>query len=98
MARHIVEGKEIVTWQAFHEFFAKEFGFPDYYGKNMDAWIDCMSEPIEDDIINLVIRDVNYLKSKNREIYDSLIECSAFVNWRIAREENQPVIALTFHD
>lgn len=30
-------------WPSFHEEFAKAFGFPDFYGKNMNAWIDCMT-------------------------------------------------------
>jgi RNAse (barnase) inhibitor barstar len=28
---------------SFHEAFASALGFPSWYGRNMDAWIDCMS-------------------------------------------------------
>ncbi|WP_306016584.1 barstar family protein [Oceanicaulis sp. MMSF_3324] len=33
---------ELRDWASFHEACAKKFGFPDYYGRNRDAWIDCM--------------------------------------------------------
>lgn len=28
--------------QDFHEYSMKLFGFPEFYGKNMYAWIDCL--------------------------------------------------------
>ncbi len=34
---------EIKDWDTFHTVFAHVFGFPDYYGRNMNAWIDCMT-------------------------------------------------------
>ncbi len=33
----------IVDWDSFHEVFRTALGFPDFYGRNMDAWIDCMT-------------------------------------------------------
>jgi len=33
----------IVDWTSFHKVFAGLMGFPDFYGMNRDAWIDCMS-------------------------------------------------------
>lgn len=33
----------ISDWPSFHQEFATVFGFPDFYGKNMNAWIDCMT-------------------------------------------------------
>lgn len=30
----------ITDWHTFHEVFAATLGFPDYYGRNMNAWID----------------------------------------------------------
>jgi hypothetical protein len=34
---------KIKDWEIFHEVFAEIMGFPDFYGKNNNAWIDCMS-------------------------------------------------------
>jgi Barstar (barnase inhibitor) len=42
-AKVSLDCKEISDWNSFHEGFARVFGFPDFYGKNMDAWIDCLT-------------------------------------------------------
>jgi hypothetical protein len=33
----------ITDWESFHDVFHRALGFPDFYGRNMDAWIDCMT-------------------------------------------------------
>ena len=33
----------IRDWDSFHEEFARVYGFPDFYGRNMNAWIDCLT-------------------------------------------------------
>jgi len=35
--------QKIENAESFHEVFAEVLGFPDFYGRNVDAWIDCMS-------------------------------------------------------
>jgi Barstar (barnase inhibitor) len=30
----------VACWEDFHDLFAREFSFPSYYGRNMDAWIE----------------------------------------------------------
>ena len=37
------EGAELLSFEALHDAFANKLGFPDFYGRNMDAWIDCMT-------------------------------------------------------
>jgi RNAse (barnase) inhibitor barstar len=37
-----VPAEAIQDWQSFHEMFKDILGFPEFYGRNMDAWIDCM--------------------------------------------------------
>lgn len=99
MAIHAIDGKSIYDWPTFHAFFAEEFGFPNYYGKNMDAWIDCIDEVDDgDSITTLFIHNAKYLKATSPEIYNALIECSAFVNWRYVSQGEQPVLALAFHE
>jgi len=36
-----IPADQIKDWDSFH--FQATVGFPDYYGRNMDAWIDCMT-------------------------------------------------------
>lgn len=43
MARLRLDAREIVDRESFHDLFARELGFPGFYGRNGDAWIDCMS-------------------------------------------------------
>ena len=38
-----IDTNRIRDWDSFHTVFADAFGFPSFYGRNMDAWIDCMS-------------------------------------------------------
>ncbi len=33
----------ISSWKEFHEASHVAFGFPDFYGRNNNAWIDCLS-------------------------------------------------------
>jgi RNAse (barnase) inhibitor barstar len=55
MARIRLDTAEIVDWSSFHDACHRAFGFPDFYGRNMDAWIDCMSDltEMEDGITTL---------------------------------------------
>ena len=38
-----LETAGIVDWESFHAVCAATFGFPDFYGRNLNAWIDCMT-------------------------------------------------------
>ena len=38
-----LQTKSITGWDSFHSEFAETLGFPDFYGRNMNAWIDCMT-------------------------------------------------------
>ena len=38
-----VDCRQITDWDSFHDVFARACGFPDFYGRNLNAWIDCMT-------------------------------------------------------
>jgi len=111
MPRNIlIEGKRISDWNSFHDTFAEALGFPSFYGRNMDAWIDCMTD-LDDpeagmtsthitrgDVIVLCISAVGAFKKRCPEIYDALVECSAFVNNRRIEMGDPAVLALSFYD
>lgn len=53
---------ELRDWASFHEASAEKFGFPDYYGRSRDAWIDCMrggelepGNPADDASIDILV-------------------------------------------
>jgi hypothetical protein len=39
-----IPAHRIVDRESFHAVFREALGFPDFYGQNMDAWIDCLTD------------------------------------------------------
>ena len=101
--------KSVGDWQSFHKLFADTLGFPDFYGSNMDAWIDCMTfldEPEArmstihvqpGEVLTLVLNNANSLKVRLPDIYEALLECTAFVNSRRIEQGEPPVLCLAFY-
>jgi hypothetical protein len=98
----------ISDWATFHKVFAKVLGFPDFYGKNMNAWIDCLTGADEDDgmrsivvapgdVLTLQLLDATSFAERCPEQYEAVIECSAFVNWSRIKLGARPIIALSFY-
>jgi hypothetical protein len=99
---------EIVDWDSFHVVFARELGFPDFYGKNMNAWIDCMTsvdEP-EDGMTSvhgtkeagllLNLGDCTEFAKRCPEQYEAILDSVGFVNHRRMEAGEEPVISLSF--
>ena len=38
-----IDGSKITDWDSFHDQFSETLGFPGFYGRNMNAWNDCMT-------------------------------------------------------
>ena len=102
-----LDTRVITDWESFHALCKQVFGFPDFYGMNMDAWIDCMSyldedagmigfRLAEDEMLHIEILGTEAFKAKVPEIFDALIECTAFVNKRYTSDGNSPVLSLVF--
>jgi RNAse (barnase) inhibitor barstar len=104
-----IDARRITDWDSFHEVFAEAFGFPGFYGRNSDAWVDCMT-CLDDAGTGMtrvhvspgeaLILQLDYaadLICRFREAYDEIVQCSAFVNWRRIERGNPPVLALSFH-
>ena len=79
---------------SFHAAFQDVLGFPAFYGRNMNAWIDCMGY-VDDPTAGmssvwvqpgevLVLRIENAAEFKRRcpGLWLAFLECAAFVNWR----------------
>lgn len=103
-----IDGASIRDWDTFHDAFQKAFGFPSFYGRNMNAWIDCMSDLDAPEaamttvhappgvVVALLIDAADDLKRRCPELYAAIVECAAFVNWRRMEQGEPPVIALSF--
>ncbi|TCW83177.1 barnase inhibitor [Burkholderia sp. SRS-46] len=97
MNKFNVDGRAIADWPAFHDFFVETFQFPAYYGRNMDAWNDCMSDYCyERGMVSLHIDNAVELKAMNREVFDALVDCCAFINWRATKAGGDPLMVLSF--
>jgi Barstar (barnase inhibitor) len=98
----------IRDWQSFHEEFAYAFGFPAFYGKNMDAWTDCLTDLDDPDagmttvhcspgsVIVLELLNVKRFMQRCPDQYNAMIECAAFVNWRRLETGQPAVLAISF--
>jgi RNAse (barnase) inhibitor barstar len=96
----------IVDWDTFHDVFADVLGFPSFYGRNMDAWIDCMTDADDPStlmveravppgtLMTLRIDDASEFGQRCPEQFQALIECTAFVNYRRSEVGGEPVLAL----
>ncbi len=104
-----LDTSRITDWDTFHVVFAEVFGFPDFYGRNMDAWVDCMTY-LDDPsagmtavhaalggIVALQLEDVDAFARRCPKLYDAIVECTAFVNWRRIENREAPVLVLSFY-
>jgi hypothetical protein len=101
-----LESKHITDWHSFHSVFAGTLGFPDFYGRNMNAWIDCMSCVDDADagmsrftvpygeIFHLEITDAEDFKRRLPEIFQAMFESATFVNHRRVEAGEPPVLSL----
>lgn len=64
--------------------------FPDYYGRNMNAWIDCIDELTEKPTL-LQIENGMHLKGNSPELFNTILECGAFVNFRKLEAGEKPI-------
>ncbi|MEO6588279.1 MAG: barstar family protein [Pyrinomonadaceae bacterium] len=102
-----INTEQITDWASFHSVCKEAFGFPDFYGNNMNAWIDCMSylsedvgmtkfKLAEDEMLHIETMETEDFKTRLPEIFDALIECSAFVNNRNAESKESAKVAFVF--
>ena len=104
-----IDARGIRDWDTFHDVFSAAFGFPAFYGRNMNAWIDCMTyldEPsagmssvtVEPgSVLVLQLESVDEFAARCPEQYSALVECAAFVNWRRIEQGQSAVLALSFY-
>jgi RNAse (barnase) inhibitor barstar len=105
-----IDANRIKDWDSFHSEFAKVFGFPDFYGRNMSAWVDCMTDVDDPDagmtkvtvrkgeILSLVIENAADFKRRCPEQFAALLESAAFVNGRRIEQGEPPVLALSIDE
>ena len=69
---YIIDFKDVTHYFAFHDIIKKALDLPDYYGANMDALWDCLTEMIyTSKPIHIQIKNLSSLPSDA----DALVEC-----------------------
>jgi RNAse (barnase) inhibitor barstar len=100
-----LDGSAILDWDTFHTACAREFGFPDFYGRNGNAWIDCLTyldegdgmsrfvlEP--DEVLQIELIGSGKLRERQPEIVQALVDWTGAVNERFMERGSEPRLQL----
>lgn len=93
MARVTLDGAAMTDWAAFHDASQAVFGFPEFYGRSMDAWIDCLSYLRDDDgmssirlaagdVLQIDILHAGALRAAQPDMLEEVLYCIAGINER----------------
>lgn len=98
MATAVLDATAITDWDSFHAESARAFGFPDFYGRNLDAWIDCLTYLNDGmsrfnlppgETLTIEVRGAEDFATRCPEIAAALMEAVAAVNerrWEMGKE------------
>ncbi len=103
-----IDLSQITDWETFHTVFADVMGFPAFYGRNMDAWIDCMTDldvpkngltkvhAPSGGVVVLNLQHVDDFIKRCPDQYEAILDSSAFVNYRRSTDGSDPILVLSF--
>jgi hypothetical protein len=102
-----LETSAISDWDSFHSTCRETFGFPEFYGMNMNAWIDCLTYLDEGDgmsrfhlapgeTLDIEISDAASFNTRAPDIFDAFVDCAAAVNQRRLERGKSPVLHFVF--
>jgi len=97
----------IYDWSSFHAECQRAFGFPEFYGRNIESWIKCMASLRSDDglvairllpgeMLELEMTDIDAVRERVPDLIETLALCIAAVNRRFIENDEAPAIALIF--
>ena len=74
--------------ESYHNDLASILRFPDYYGKNLDAFIDCLSDMAPEGIgMVLVFKNYDLFANKEPEVAYRLLDIIQTISWRFLLED-----------
>jgi RNAse (barnase) inhibitor barstar len=102
-----IDTGQIRDWDSFHDVFADALGFPSFYGRSLDAWMDCMVDPDEDDGMKgvvgsvgdpvvLVLSDGRSFKQRCPHQWTGIVEVVASLNLGRVENGKPPLLVLAF--
>ena len=84
----IIDGKNLTTRKETHSYLKKTMNFPDYYGNNLDALYDCLTDISEKTEIHII--NIDSVKKRLGNFGKDLI--NVFTD---ASEDNTNIIFIT---
>ena len=108
MARVRIDSENIVDWASFHEVGKEVFGFPSFYGMNLNAFIDCLTYIDEGDgmsnivlgpgeLLRIEVTSADDLRTRQPGIYQGFVDAVGAVNRRFiegGKAEKIEIVAL----
>lgn len=105
MATVQLNGASITDWTSFHIACQNAFGFPDFYGHNMDAWVDCLSylrdadgmtkfRLRDDEILQIEVSQSGLMRSQAPDILEEMTFCIDGINERYVDYGEKPALRL----
>ena len=98
----------IYDWASFHRESQHALGFPVDYGRDMDAWVDCMISLRDDadrrvgvrlgegEMLQLELAEVEQVRERVPEFLETLVDAVAEVNRRFVEAGQSPAVTLIF--
>ena len=74
MKRIELDFKDLFTPRQIHEYIAEKLDFPDYYGKNLDALYDCLTDICED--THITIKNYDILDYRENRIINTFLDAA----------------------
>jgi hypothetical protein len=106
MASVELNGEAITDEASFHAECKRAFGFPEFYGNTMDAWVDSLSYLRDEEgmtrfrlkpneLLDIVINQSAALKASAPDVLEELSYCVAGINERYEDYGEKPALKLT---
>jgi ribonuclease inhibitor len=92
----LIDMSGIMDDETFHEYVSKKLDFPGYYGYNLNAFWDCISDVDQSSMPRtLVVEGLASLKHFLPELHDGFVEClqkyaREFPNREIVMRQDSP--------
>jgi Barstar (barnase inhibitor) len=103
-----IDARRLTDPAGMHAALAEAFGFPEFYGKNLDALVDCLThlddlkagmsraQVLPGEVAVLVLEHTSGLGKKAADQMKALVDAVAFVNWRRLQKSQPPVVTVAY--
>ena len=106
MASVELNGALIADAAGFHAECKRAFGFPEFYGNSMDAWVDCLSYLRDEEnmtrfrlkpneVLDIVVTGADAMKARVPDLIEEVAYCVAGINERYEDYGEKPALRLS---